>query len=185
MDPELVLAEVDWRGFEDGIAETLRDAVDLYRDEHGSDPAMRVYQVSVWTDIQARTTAVSFETMPHAAQQTMEHAQWAREHGLDEMARMCERLPYNTNPADFLHSEYHLVEHPELAPLARVDYCDPEQARAAEDRVADALLRAVQRAIRDGAIAELPAEDNIWVGTSGREGNHAVVWRVPPEQGAG
>jgi hypothetical protein len=154
---------VDWAAYERSVEAAVRRAVDSYARVRSPE---FVFQISIWTDPQARVTAVGFETREHAGLLIEQAAQRFRARGRSDIADKIWRLGYASNPADFKYREYLTINHPELEALAEVDFADHAQEQAVLSRISESLIAAVERLERDGAFRDLPREQVVWIGVN-------------------
>ncbi len=162
-ETQQLLDECDWNIYENSVLEGMQEAVKRYIK---TSLLEKIYQVSIGTDPQSQITTISFETKTHAQAQIQQSAEWFREHGLKEVAEQTEGTEYNPNPADFLNSNYYTILHRELRSLNKVDYSSKENENAAEAWIEPSLFKIVERVQALNLFAELPREEEIWIGIS-------------------
>lgn len=162
--------EIDWNQYElEVIALVHRANAECLRVA----PDKKISQISIWTDVQSRCSAVSFETKAHARSFIESKINYFKKLGKKkgqyieiEVIREIESRGYNCNPADFEMREAATCLHPSLQPLEEVDFSDMERKWVIEAVVEEALLRVVERLRLGRAFCSLVLEKDVWIGIS-------------------
>src|SRR5262249_14027023 len=100
----------DSDGFEATLMTLTQDAIAKLQIEFAAQNE-RVFQVAIWTDIDARVSAISIETKENADRKRNAGAAYWRAHGDDATAKEIEAAEFNGNPADFKYHAYATVHH--------------------------------------------------------------------------
>lgn len=175
-----LLEGLDWHLYEANVFQGLRDAVEEYRRLFEGAEGEGVYQIAIWTDAQAQQTAISFETRLHAEAVIQKSAEYWQNRGDELYAQEIRDLDFNGNPADFRFDRFHVVSHPELIRLQKLDYADRAQSIAADVHIEVALLRVIERVLAEGIMRELPREEAIWIGISSPRDWYDHVRKIAP-----
>lgn len=122
----------------------------------------RVFQVAIWTDVEAGASAVSFETKPNSESMIRASADFWRLNGDEETAHEIESSPYHGNPEDFKYSRFVMAEHAYMSAMSQQADATAELARLVEA----SLLRVVDRILASHVLDEIPLERPAWIGTS-------------------
>jgi hypothetical protein len=158
MDVNQVIASTDWVAYREAVQDAVRAAIVRYG-SGGNTKRENVYQVEVWTDIRARLTAVSFDTLRHALQSLYGRGQTLTEDEIQTFLPTCTGVVYNS---DYQYTQFIMVANPELIDLARQDFLDESIAQAICSRVDAELNAAVTQLIDAGEFTPLPHEPGVW-----------------------
>lgn len=161
-----LLDGLDWEQYRTTVLETVRQAVEDYRQRYANQKNERVFQISLWTDPQAQITAINFETKEHAGEFVREWATFWREKGEPLHAEKIERRGYTNNPASFKYQQFRTVRHPELAGMQEIEFYYAKNMRAALTYIKKNLLLVVQRLRDEDILAPLPREETVWIGVN-------------------
>ncbi len=157
----------DWKAYEENVLETVRQAIEKYRQLYTDSVTEKVFQVSIWTDPQTQTTAVNFETREHATAHTAKWAQiWREKYQDEETATRLEKEGYNGNPADFKHREFLTHKHPEIEAIDQLNYYYTTHRYAADARISASLRKVVQQIRKQNVLDGLPREEEVWIGVN-------------------
>jgi len=171
LDLEQVIEATDWDAYREAIQSMVRAAIWRYRHSPRASKD-RVYQVEVWTDIRARLSAVSFDTLHHAFQTMLGGKQPLSEEELETFVPTCTGVVYSTGI--FLCNQYMMVGNDELLGLSGQDFLDDETSAAVCSRVDSVLADAVRELIDSGEFARLPHEPGVWFATYAVEGGESA-----------
>lgn len=168
MNVEELIADVSWEEYCTRVHCCVLDAFSLYRlASKGPEPPDPMFQVAIWTDIQACVTAVDIETLAHAQEAKAQLQDMLRESGNEDGAREDEARPYNSSPADFLYTEYRTISHPELKTVQHLaSPVHPDRRFAIESAIEAHLLTVVSDLNKTKAFHRIPREPRVWVGVS-------------------
>ena len=161
MDLTEIIEATDWDAYREAVQSAARAALGRYchKPRAAND---KVYQVEIWTDIRARLTAVNFETLHHAFQAMLGGQLPLSDEEIESYLPTCTGVVHNTNPANFLYSQYIMVANPELMDLARQDLLDDDIGAAVCSRVDRELVDAISELIDAGEFSRLPHEPGVW-----------------------
>jgi len=137
-----------------------------------------VYQISIWTDVEAAFSAINFETKEHAQESVNQSVQWWLERGNVEEAQRSSSEPYNGNPQDFKYKRFTEASHPALvAAIGSIELMETIQ-RALETELAVRLLEVVEKLIVSPEFEKLPKEPTVYIGVSSPDDwyDHIRVW---------
>ena len=159
------LEATDWQAYERRIVTLTSDGLDAFTAAAGN---VKIYQVSIWTDLEARVSAINFETSVHAREYAEGYAQRLRSDKLHAQADEVLRVSRSANPANFFFRDAAECYHPELEPLRRHIYSKVKFAFA-DTYLAGRLLLARKAVLASGVLSTVPHEDPIWFGISSQE----------------
>ena len=110
------LDTADWQTYENTILKLTSDGLDAYKAAAGD---VKIYQISIWTDLEARVSTINFETAEHAREYATAYASRLKDDKLYAQADEVLRLMRSGNPANFLYRDAADCYHPEFESLRR------------------------------------------------------------------
>lgn len=162
---EQVLFEVDWDEFERHIIQMTTSIPSAFQALSPAHSTERISQVSIWTDVAARVSAINLETIEHARIANITHAQWLRTHDFNDEADIVSQSSKSLNPAGFLYPRVVECYHPELE-VIHDHLASDESIKIADQFISEKLRIIRQEIIETGLLHALPHEDPVWFGVS-------------------
>ncbi len=159
------LDATDWNAYESRIIDLTKAGVEAYLAAAAS---IKIFQLSIWTDLDARVSAINFETASHAQLYCEEYANRLKDEKLYGKAAEVLAAGRSSNPANFLYRDAAECYHPELEPLRKL------LGTRARFTQADAYLSERLKAVRSkileiGILKNAPHEGRVWFGISSEE----------------
>ncbi len=160
------ISKIDWETYQLNVLKTLKLAIFRFNTEYLHSNDKKVYQIAIWTDPQAFTTCISFETKSHAADNIKRSAKYWRSRNDINTAEAIEELGYCTNPADFEFRQYECFDHSELNSVVGVAYEQQSQRHLIETYLETNLVAVLQQILDEGVLKSLHAESEVIIGVN-------------------
>jgi hypothetical protein len=159
------LDAMDWNAYEKSIFGLTTAGIDAFS---SAAKGMKIFQVSIWTDLEARVSAINFETAAHAREYAEAYAQRLKDDKMYAKADEILTAGRSSNPANFLYRDAAECYHPELEPLRK--HLGSRTRFTCADAYLSERLKAVRTAILEsGLLRDVPHEDPVWFGISSEE----------------
>lgn len=158
MNVQNIINEIDWASYRSLIINMTREAVQRYTGINKD----KVYQISIWTDINAQLSAIEFETLEHAMQTILGKQELLTKDEIAQFMPTSIGVLVNTT-LEYQYSEFSLIKTPQLEPLQQLDFLDDKIEEQVYVRFEEELLNAVQILIEDGTFRDMPHEEYVWM----------------------
>jgi len=155
---------VDWKAYEKSILALTTAGIEAFT----AAGDQKIFQVSIWTDLEARVSAINFETAAHAKEYAEAYAQRLRDEKMYARADEVLSVMRSANPANFLYKDAAECYHSELEPLRR-HLGSRSRFTWADTYLSGRLLTVRNTIIESGILRKIPHEDPIWFGISSEQ----------------